>query len=119
MSQKLKKIALLASLALATLFLTLQAKAQDKMPAMLPADWNNVLNEARGQTVYFNAWGGDPKINAFLEWLSGVARSRYYIHLQHVKLAATSDAVARVLSEMRANERDNGSVDLIRPLRAS
>ena len=51
MSQKLKKIALLASLALATLFLTLQAKAQDKMPTVLPADWDNVLNEARGQTV--------------------------------------------------------------------
>lgn len=113
MAQKLKKIALVASLALATIFLALQAQAQDKMPAVLPANWDNVLNEARGQTVYFNAWGGDPKINAFLEWLSDVARSRYDIHLQHVKLAATSDAVARVRSEMRANERDNGSVDLL------
>ena len=66
MSQKLKRIAFLTSVALIALFLTLQAKAQDKMPAVLPADWDNVLNEARGQTVYFNAWCGDPKINAFL-----------------------------------------------------
>ena len=72
MAQKLKKIALVASLALATIFLALQAQAQDKMPAVLPANWDNVLNEARGQTVYFNAWGGDPKITPFL---SGLAAS--------------------------------------------
>ena len=33
-----------------------------------PAKWDDVLNEARGETVYFNAWGGAGNINAYLEW---------------------------------------------------
>ena len=31
-----------------------------------PAKWDDVLNEARGETVYFNAWGGAENINAYL-----------------------------------------------------
>jgi len=28
--------------------------------------WAEVLREAHGQTVYFNAWGGSEEINAYL-----------------------------------------------------
>ena len=28
-----------------------------------PAAWQAVLAEAEGQTVYFNAWAGEPRIN--------------------------------------------------------
>ena len=31
-------------------------------------DWQAVLDEARGQTVYFNAWGGDEVINGYIAW---------------------------------------------------
>ena len=33
-------------------------------PAM--ADWQATLDAARGQTVYWNAWGGDARTNAFI-----------------------------------------------------
>ena len=79
----------------------------------LAADWTSVLDAARGQSVYFHAWGGDPKINDFIVWLGSLAQQRFGITLTHVKLAATSDAVARVLAEQTAGQTTNGAVDLI------
>ncbi|MEL6482899.1 MAG: ABC transporter substrate-binding protein, partial [Pseudomonadota bacterium] len=37
-------------------------------PVPNPADWPSVLAEAKGQTVYWHAWGGDQRINAFIDW---------------------------------------------------
>ena len=35
-------------------------------------DWENVLAAAKGQTVYFNAWGGDERTNSFIAWADQV-----------------------------------------------
>ena len=32
-----------------------------------------VVAAARGQTVWWHAWGGDPKINDFIAWVGGLA----------------------------------------------
>ncbi len=77
------------------------------------SDWQAVLDKAKGQTVYWHAWGGDPKINDFIEWVGEQALSRHGVTLEHVKLAATSDAVARVLAERDAGTTSDGAVDLI------
>ena len=77
------------------------------------ADWSATLNAARGSQVYFHAWGGDPKINDFIVWIGSMAERRFGITLNHVKLAATSDAVARVQAEQAAGQTVNGAVDLI------
>ena len=78
-----------------------------------PDAWQDVLDQARGQTVYFHAWGGDPKINAFITWLGEQAQARHGVALEQVKLAATADAVARVLAEKEAGQTSGGAVDLI------
>ncbi|PZQ99899.1 MAG: ABC transporter substrate-binding protein [Cereibacter sphaeroides] len=78
-----------------------------------PANWQAVLDEARGQTVYFNAWGGDPKINDFIAWVGAQAEKRYGVKVEQVKLASTADAVARVLAEKQAGQNEGGAVDLI------
>jgi putative thiamine transport system substrate-binding protein len=72
-----------------------------------------VLAQAKGQEVFFHAWGGDPKINAFIAWVGEEAAARYGVTLTHVKLAATSDAVARVQAEQAAGKGSGGAVDLI------
>ena len=77
------------------------------------ADWQGTLAAARGQTVYFHAWGGDPKINDFIAWVGALAQERHGVTLTHVKLAATSDAVARVVAEQAAGQTSGGAVDLI------
>jgi putative thiamine transport system substrate-binding protein len=75
-------------------------------------DWQKVLDAAQGQTVWFHAWGGDPKINDFITWLGQQAETRHGVKIAHVKLAATADAVARVQAEQAAGVSE-GAVDLI------
>ena len=78
-----------------------------------PRDWDAVLAEARGQTVYWHAWGGDPRINAFIGWIGEELQRRHGVSLVHVRLSDTSEAVSRVLAEIAAGRRTGGAVDAI------
>ncbi|PZX15062.1 putative thiamine transport system substrate-binding protein [Palleronia aestuarii] len=78
-----------------------------------PADWEAVLDEAEGQTVYWYAWGGSTATNDFLAWLGDRVEAEYGVTLEHVKLTDTADAVTRVLSEREAGRDTDGAVDLI------
>jgi putative thiamine transport system substrate-binding protein len=66
------------------------------------ADWADTLAEANGQTVYWNAWGGDGRTNAFIEWVSAQTEREFNVSVRQVKLADTAEAVTRVLSEKAA-----------------
>ena len=78
-----------------------------------PADWEAVLAEARGQTVHWHAWAGDPRINDFIAWVGRELEDRHGVRLVHVKLADTADAVTRVISEASAGRTTGGAVDAI------
>jgi putative thiamine transport system substrate-binding protein len=78
-----------------------------------PADWDAVLADAKGETVYWHAWGGSTTTNDFLAWVGSRVAEDYGVTLEHVKLTSTSDAVTRVLSEKEAGEDDDGAVDMI------
>ena len=78
-----------------------------------PADWTAVLDEARGETVYWNAWGGSENINAYIEWAGAELSERYGVKVVHVKLEDTASAVATVVAEKAAGKNDAGTVDLI------
>jgi len=75
--------------------------------------WAEIVKAAKGQTVYWNAWGGDERINAYIAWVGDQVREEYGITLKQVKLADTADAVSRVLAERTAGKKEGGSVDLI------
>src|SRR5919106_1629806 len=77
------------------------------------ASWEDTLAEARGQTVYWHAWGGDPQVNAYIEWVGDQVETRHGIELVHVKLTDTAEAVARVVAEKAAGRTEGGAVDLI------
>src|SRR5918995_614934 len=77
------------------------------------ASWDDTLAEARGQTVYWHAWGGDPQINAYIDWVGEQVQERRGIDLVHVKLTDTAEAVARVVAEKAAGRTEGGAVDLI------
>ena len=34
-----------------------------------PSNWNAVVAAAKGQTVYWNAWAGEPAINDYIAWV--------------------------------------------------
>ncbi|MCO6184753.1 ABC transporter substrate-binding protein [Rhizobium sp. L1K21] len=76
-------------------------------------DWNAVLEKAKGQTVYWNAWGGDERTNAFISWVGEQTEALYGVKVSQVKLSSTSDAVNRVIAEKEAGKTEGGSVDLI------
>jgi putative thiamine transport system substrate-binding protein len=77
------------------------------------ASWDGTLAEARGQTVYWHAWGGDPQVNAYIAWVGDQVEARHGIELVHVKLTDTAEAVARVVAEKAAGRTEGGAVDLI------
>ena len=81
--------------------------------AAQPADWEAVLEEARGQTVHWHAWAGDPRINDFIDWVGQELEARHGVRLVHVKLADTADAVTRVIAEAAAGRTTGGAVDAI------
>lgn len=78
-----------------------------------PANWDAVTAEARGQTVYWNAWGGSTTTNDFIAWIGDKVQADYGVTLEHVKLTDTADAVSRVLAEQAANQDTDGAVDMI------
>jgi len=75
--------------------------------------WAENLDRARGQTVYFNAWGGSRPINDYIAWAGNETKTRYGVELVQVKLGDTAEAVARVLAEKTAGRGTGGSVDLL------
>jgi putative thiamine transport system substrate-binding protein len=75
--------------------------------------WTDTLTEARDQTIYWNAWGGDEQINAYIAWVGQQVQARFGIQLNHVKLTDTAEAVARVVAEKAAGRTEGGSIDLI------
>jgi putative thiamine transport system substrate-binding protein len=75
--------------------------------------WAEISAAARGQTVFFNAWAGDPQTNAFLGWVGDLASKRYGVRVEHAKLNNTAEAVTRVVAEKAAGRNSGGSVDLI------
>jgi len=101
----------LRSIFAALLALTFSSAASAADPN--PADWSGVLADAKGETVYFNAWGGAENINAYLEWTAGEMEKRYGVKVVHVKLDDTAKAVSTVVAEKAAGKNDGGSIDLI------
>ncbi len=75
--------------------------------------WDEVLQRARGQTVYFNAWAGDERTNEFIAWAAGELKARHGVNVVHVRLKDTAEAVSRVVAEKTAGRERDGSVDLV------
>jgi putative thiamine transport system substrate-binding protein len=76
-------------------------------------DWARVERAARGQTVYFNAWAGSERINAYLQWAAAELDRRFGIRLEHVKLGDTAEAIKRVRAEKQAGRVADGSADML------
>ncbi len=93
-------------LLLAALLCTARAGAQTE-------DWNAVVANAAGQTVYFNAWGGDRAINRYIEWAAERVRVDYDIELHHVRVTDIAESVTRITAERTAGRNRDGSVDLL------
>ncbi|MDH3739540.1 MAG: ABC transporter substrate-binding protein, partial [Alphaproteobacteria bacterium] len=95
---------------LATLFAAVIAVS---VPTARADTWEEIVSKARGQTVFWNAWAGDERINDYIAWAGEQVIHRYGVKVQHVKLSDTAEAAARVVAEKAAGRTQRGSVDLI------
>ncbi len=75
--------------------------------------WVAIEQRARGQKVYFYAWGGSERTNAYLQWAAGEVNRRFGVQVEHVKLTDTVEAVRRVRGEKAAGRSSGGSVDVV------
>ena len=89
------------------------AAAQDSGGGDAVMSYETALQRAEGQTVYWNAWGGDQRINDYIDWVGDQVSERFGVEVRHVKLSDTAEAVSRVLAEKAAGRDADGSIDLI------
>jgi putative thiamine transport system substrate-binding protein len=73
---------------------------------------NALQQEAKGQTVYFNAWGGSDVINRYIQWAAQQVQQQFGVRVEHVKVSDAADVVKRVRNEKLAGKKD-GTVDLV------
>ncbi|EMH4161340.1 ABC transporter substrate-binding protein [Pluralibacter gergoviae] len=82
-------------------------------PLLADCSWQQIKEDARGQTVWFNAWGGDPAVNRYLDWASAEVKRHYDVTLKVVPVADAADSVKRIQTEASAGRSRGGSVDLL------
>lgn len=94
----------------------LVATATAPMPAAAAsrgAAWDAVLARAKGQTVRWWMYGGDQRVNAYVDTHVRPAAARLGVKLVRVPITDTADAVQRVIAQRKAGKTSGGAVDLI------
>lgn len=81
--------------------------------AFAQKDWKKTEDAAKGQTVYFNAWGGGEAINNYIAWAAATVQKRYEITVKHVKITDAAEVVKRIQTEVQSGRNEKGTVDLI------
>jgi putative thiamine transport system substrate-binding protein len=81
--------------------------------AFADAKWDSITAEAKGQTVYFNAWGGSENINGYIAWAGDVVKKRYGVNVELVKITDAGEVVKRIKTEKEAGRNEGGSVDMM------
>lgn len=76
-------------------------------------NWQDVEQQANGQTVYFHAWGGSQEINRYIQWAGKELKGRYNVTLNHVKVTDIAETTTRLLAEKAAGKNTGGSVDMV------
>ena len=77
------------------------------------ATWSAVLAGARGQTVRWWMYGGDQRINDYVDSRVAPAAARLGVRLVRVAITDTAAAVQRVIAQRQAGRTSGGAVDLI------
>ncbi|MDP9023734.1 MAG: ABC transporter substrate-binding protein [Actinomycetota bacterium] len=88
-------------------------EASPTSPATAAGDWEATLREAERQRVRWWLFGGDERVNRYIDEHVVPAAEGLGVALDRVPVDDTADAVQRVVAEKRAGREEGGSVDLI------
>lgn len=110
-TNKLKTIT--DKLSLPGLLLVTALSVQHAVASDIDASWDSTLETAKGQTVYFNAWGGSDRINAYLEWSAKRIKEDFDVTLEHVKIGDIAEVVGQLEAAKTVGRDTDGNVDLM------
>jgi len=75
--------------------------------------WEQLLEKARGQTVNWWMWAGDPGVNQYVdEWVAPKAKELFDITVKRVAIKDTVEGVQQVIQEKQAGKNMGSGVDL-------
>jgi putative spermidine/putrescine transport system substrate-binding protein len=75
--------------------------------------WDEIVEEAKGQSVNWWMWSGDAAVNRYADqWVAGRVKELYDIDLKFVPIKDTVEGVNQVVNEKTAGKHTGGSVDL-------
>ena len=76
--------------------------------------WEDIVAEARGQTVDWFMWGGSPAVNAYVNgYLATQLKTRYDITLRQGPVKDIAEVVSKLVIEKQAGKQSGGHVDLM------
>ena len=76
--------------------------------------WDQIVEEARGQKLYWYMWGGSDLINRYVNgYVAGRLANEYGIRLEMVPVTDATTFVNKVLGEKQAGRDSGGSVDVM------
>lgn len=96
-----------------TRLLTLVTSLCISFSAIADDAWQDTIEKAKGQTVYFHAWGGSQEINRYIQWAEKQLESNYNVTLKHVKVTDIAETTTRLVAEKAAGKNSGGSVDMV------
>ncbi|WP_260259221.1 ABC transporter substrate-binding protein [Vibrio intestinalis] len=76
-------------------------------------NWQATQQQAKGETVYFHAWGGSQEINNYIRWAGNQVKQQYGVTLKHVKVTDIAETTTRLIAEKAAGKNSGGSVDMV------
>ncbi|MEP7737044.1 ABC transporter substrate-binding protein [Nocardioides sp. 31GB23] len=108
-----RPLLLTAALAVTALVASACGGEPDEAAAVDASDWDAVLAEAQGQSVDWYMYGGDQRLNDFVNGEVADRLAELGVSLNQVKITDTAEAVNKVLGEQQAGRTSGGSVDAI------
>ncbi len=85
----------------------------DPPAAGIDRPWAEVREEARGETVRWWMFGGDARVNRYVDDHVVPRAAELGVELRRVPVDDTASALQRVLAERRAGRDSGGAVDLV------
>jgi putative spermidine/putrescine transport system substrate-binding protein len=77
-------------------------------------NWEDIVTEARGQTVDWFMWGGSPAVNAYVNgYVADQLKAQYDITLRQGPVQDIAEVVSKLVIEKQAGKDKDGHVDLM------
>lgn len=76
--------------------------------------WEDIVAEARGQTVDWFMWGGSPAVNTYVNgFVANQLKTQYDITLRQGPVKDIAEVVSKLVIEKQAGKKSGGHVDLM------